>query len=53
MTAVIAIGAVAYVFLSGLPAWERVVIAVGVAGLAFLWFDSIVLKKEQQEGQNE
>ena len=44
MTAVIGIGAVVYVFLSDLPGWERVLIAVGVAAAALLWFDSIELK---------
>ena len=29
---------------SNLPGWERVLIAVGVAAAALLWFDSIELK---------
>jgi hypothetical protein len=47
MTAVVAIGALVYVFLGDLPGWERGLVAVGVAAVALLWFDSIELKRAE------
>jgi hypothetical protein len=45
--AVISIAAIVYVFFSGWPGWARVVTVIGAIALSLLWFDSIVLKKEE------